>query len=328
MQYFLFLGLTLTLFLYSCEEEYIPETVFSQPELVVEGYIEMADSALPPYVLLTESRPYLSTFDTETLNGLFVHGADVWINDGLDTVKLTEICLADLAALDTALRNSVAQGLGLGAEGSFNQNLNLCVYIDANAFITGQSSLHIAAGKTYGLTIEVANRPRITATTTMPRVVPLDSVWYQSHPKFPANDSLVQIVASFRDPANEANFYRIFSRRNSQLMYPASTLGVAVSVTDDNIFNGQSSSFALQRGRARTEEFDRNTFGYFWRGDTVVLRAATLDYTHFRFWQTAEYNSNSQGPFANYVRIQSNIQNGIGVFGAIAYRDYTIIVPR
>ncbi len=328
MRYFLLLGLILTCFLVSCEEEYIPDTVFDQPQVVVEGYIEMADNALPPYVLLTESRPYLSTFDTETLNGLFIRGADVWITDGTDTVKLTEVCLADLAALDTALRNSVAQGLGLNAGGNFNQNLNLCVYVDINAFSTGQSSLDIRAGKTYDLIVEIANRPRVTARTTMPANVPLDTVWYQNHPQYPLNDSLVQIVGFFRDPANESNYYRIFSRRNSEPMYPASTFGVAVSVTDDNIFNGQTSSFALQRGQSQTQEFDQNTFGYFWRGDTVVLRAGSLDYEHFRFWQTSEYNSNSQGPFGNYVRVESNIKNGIGVFGAIAYADYKIIVPR
>ena len=328
MRYLVLLGLVLGAFLASCEEEYIPETVYSQPQVVVEGYIEMAADALPPYVLLTESRPYLSTFDTEALNNLFIHDADVWITDGVDTVKLTEVCLEDLAALDTALRNSVAQGLGLNAGGNFNQDLNLCAYIDLNAFATGQPSLDIAVGKRYDLIVEIANRPRITASTTMPRHIPVDSIWYQDHPEYPRNDSLVQVVGYFRDPANEDNYYRIFSRRNSEPIYPASTLGVAVSVTDDNIFDGQSSSFALQRGQPLTADFDPNTFGYFWRGDTVVLRAASLDYDHFRFWQTAEYNSNSQGPFANYVRIQSNIKNGLGVFGAISYADYTIIIPQ
>lgn len=111
-------------------------------------------------------------------------------------------------------------------------------------------------------------------------------------------------------------------------MYPASTLGVAASVTDDKIFSGQSSSFAIQRGQAISKNFDPNTFGYFWRGDTVVIRGSTLDYEHFRFWQTLETNSNSQGPFANYVRVQSNLNGALGIFGAVAYRDYKIYIPR
>jgi Domain of unknown function (DUF4249) len=325
---YIFVAILSSFFLFACEEEYIPETLFERPEVVVEGYLEMADNALPPYVLLTKSQAYSSTFDTETLNNLFIHDADVWVSDGTDSVKLTEICLADLAILDTVLRNSVAQGLGLNAGGAFDQNLNLCAYIDANAFITGQPSLVLVQGKTYFLRINVPNQPTITAQTTMPRNVPLDSVWYQNHPKYPENDSLVQVTASFLDPANEQNYYRVFSKRNSEPIYPASTLGVATSVTDDNIFNGQGSSFTLQRGQAISTDFDPNTFGYFWRGDTVILRAASLDYEHFRFWQTLEYNSNSQGPFANYVRVKSNINNALGVFGAIAYQDYQLIIPR
>ena len=75
-------------------------------------------------------------------------------------------------------------------------------------------------------------------------------------------------------------------------------------------------------------DFDFDTFGYFWRGDTVVVRAASLDYAHFRFWQTLEYNTGSQGPFGTYTRIESNINGGLGIWGGISYNDYTIIIPE
>jgi hypothetical protein len=307
----------------SCEEEYIPDTVFVRPQLVVEGYIEQSSNALPPYVILTRSSPYFSTLDTAAINALFVHGAIVKVTDGTDTVQLTEICLSDLASIDSVLSQSVAQGLGFGGTTS---GVNFCFYVDANAFISGQPSLDVRTGGRYDLIVEAEGQV-LTATTTMPLYIPIDSFSFAPHPNFPANDSLVQIYGFFTDPGAQENYYRIFSKRNQEPMYAASSLGTGTSVTDDKIFNGQSFQFDLLRGQPITQEFDFQTFGYFWHGDTVVVRGAALDYEHFRFWQTVEFNTNSQGPFGTYVRIKSNINGGLGVWGAIAYQDYLLIVP-
>lgn len=314
--------LSLLALLAACEEEYIPDTVFVEPSIVVEGYIEQADNALPPYVILTRSSPYLATLDSAAINALFVHGADVRVTDGVDTVRLTEVCLSDLASIDTALSQSVAQGFGFGGS---TAGINFCFYVDANAFISGQPSLDIRTGGRYDLIIDVEGK-RITATTTMPRYVPIDSFRVENHPNYPANDSLVQVYGSFTDPAAEENYYRIFTKRNREPMYAASSLGTGTSVTDDKIFNGQSFQFDVLRGQPLTSEFDFQTFGYFWRGDTVVVRGSSLDYEHFRFWQTVEFNTSSQGPFGSYVRIKSNINGGLGIWGAISYQDYTIVV--
>lgn len=317
--YLFFVALALV----SCEEEYIPDTVFTRPQIVVEGYIEQSANGLPPYVILTRSSPFLTTLDTAAINALFVHGAEVWVSDGADSVQLTEICLSDIAAIDSALGQSVAQGLGFG--GSTN-GVNFCFYVDANAFISGAPSLNIRTGGRYNLRIN-AEGQELTATTTMPEYIPIDSFTFLPR-SAAADDSLMQIYGYFTDPVGEQNYYRIFSRRNQEPMYAASSLGTGTSVTDDKIFNGQSFQFDILRGQPITQEFDPQTFGFFWRGDTITVRGAALDYEHFRFWQTVEFNANSQGPFGTYVRIKSNINGGLGVWGAIAYEDYTVVLPR
>lgn len=304
-----------------CEKEYTPDDVFDQPSLVVEGYIENGTGALPPYVILTRSSPYTATFTADALNALFVHGADVRVAYGTDTIQLTEVCLADLAALDTALRNSVAQSIGLGGS---SDSVNFCIYTDVNAFITGTPSLPRVVGGRYDLIIR-ADDQTLTASTTLTPYVPIDSFRIEPHP---TADSLVQLLASFADPANVDNYYRIFSKRNREPMYPASSLGTGTSVTDDKIFSGQTFEFAILRGQIITKDINFDTYGYFWRGDTVVIRGATLDYAHFRFWQTLEFNSGSSGPFSSYVRIESNINGGLGIWGGISFQDYQIIIPR
>jgi hypothetical protein len=318
MQKLIFLLIPFLLLLLSCEEEYIPKDVFDKAEISVEGYIEYGDSALPPYVILTKSFPYSSTLSPEALNELFIHDAIVKVSDGTTEIQLTEICLNDILSFDSTLANMIASSIGLG--GIDLGTLNYCVYVDIGRFL-GTSALVPTIGNSYYLTV-ISEGDTVTATTTIPPLIPLDSVFYVNHPDFPSNDSLVEIRATLRDFPNRADYYRIFTKRNSEPMFAL----LGGSVTDDKIFDGIQFVFPIQRGQPQTAEFDQNTFGYFWRGDTVIVRSSNLDFEHFRFWQTLEYNIGTQGPFTSYVRIESNIKGGLGIWGGLSFGDYKIIV--
>ena len=316
-KYLLFL-IPFSILLFSCEEEYIPQDVFDKPEISVEGYIEYGDSALPPYVILTKSFPYTSTLSPEALNELFIHDAIVKVSDGTVEVQLTEICLNDVLSFDSTLANMIANSIGLG--GVNLGTLNYCVYVDIGRFL-GSSNLVPEIGKAYYLTV-INGADTVRATTTIPPLIPLDSVFYVNHPDFPVNDSLVEMRAKLRDFPNRADFYRIFTKRNSEPMFAL----LGGSVTDDKIFDGREFEFPIQRGQPQTADFDVNSFGYFWRGDTVTIRSANIDFEHFRFWQTLEYNVGTQGPLTTYVRIESNIKGGLGIWGGLSFGDYTLIV--
>jgi hypothetical protein len=316
-KYLLFL-IPFSILLFSCEEEYIPQDVFDKPEISVEGYIEYGDSALPPYVILTKSFPYTSTLSPEALNELFIHDAIVKVSDGTVEVQLTEICLNDVLSFDSTLANMIANSIGLG--GVNLGTLNYCVYVDIGRFL-GSSNLVPEIGKAYYLTV-INGADTVRATTTIPPLIPLDSVFYVNHPDFPVNDSLVEMRAKLRDFPNRADFYRIFTKRNSEPMFAL----LGGSVTDDKIFDGREFEFPIQRGQPQTADFDVNSFGYFWRGDTVTIRSANIDFEHFRFWQTLEYNVGTQGPFTTYVRIESNIKGGLGIWGGLSFGNYTLIV--
>jgi len=317
----IFALLLLLLGLGACEEEYTPEDVFDEPQLVVEGYVEYGPGALPPYVILTQSSPYIGDLSPDRLAELFVHDADVRVSDGENEVQLTEFCLGDLAALDTALAQTVAEFLGLG--GISVTELEYCIYIDIFGFLNF-SPLEIEPGRSYSLVVR-AGEDSVSAVTTLAPLVGFDSLYYVDHPDYPENDSLVELRASVTDPAGEENYYRVFTKRNEEPFYPL----LGQSVTDDKIFDGRVGfEIPVQRGQSFVSEFDLETAGYYWRGDTAVVRVSNIDYPHFRFWQTFEYSSGSQGPFGNYVRIESNIQGGLGVWGGLHYEDYELIIPR
>ena len=252
------------------------------------------------------------------MNELFIHDAIVKVSDGTVEVQLTEICLNDVLSFDSTLANMIANSIGLG--GVNLGTLNYCVYVDIGRFL-GSSNLVPEIGKAYYLTV-INGADTVRATTTIPPLIPLDSVFYVNHPDFPVNDSLVEMRAKLRDFPNRADFYRIFTKRNSEPMFAL----LGGSVTDDKIFDGREFEFPIQRGQPQTADFDVNSFGYFWRGDTVTIRSANIDFEHFRFWQTLEYNVGTQGPFTTYVRIESNIKGGLGIWGGLSFGDYTLIV--
>ncbi len=310
--------------LLACEKEFIPDTTYDGPQLVVEGYIEAGQNPLPPYVLLTKSTEYSNRLGTNLLNDLFVNDARVRISDGVDTVELQEYCISDLQVLPPALRDAVLQALGL-PDFDPDTSLDICVYTDLLGIILG--GLDIREGGRYDLIVEAEGFDLITATTTIPTLVNVDSLGFINPPNYPANDSLVEVEAYFTDPVGP-NFYRSFSKRNREPFYPAGTKATNGSASDDRIFEGRAVTFQIVRGQDQFAPVELETFGYFWRGDTVTFRGCNIDYEHFRFWQTIEYNSNSQGPFGTYTRVESNIKGGLGIWGGQVCRDYTIIIPE
>lgn len=309
--------------LMACEKEFNPPSTFTKSELVVEGYITEGDEALPPYVVLTRTVEYSSDFGFSDLGNLFVKDADVRITDGTDTVRLLELCASDLSQLPEALRQAALQAIGL-PDVNYDET-DLCVYVD---LLTPLGlGLNVQQGGQYDLMIETEEFGITTATTTIPVGVLVDSLAYRNHPSYPENDSLVELVLYFTDPVGP-NYYRAFTRRNNEPFYPSSTNGTRGSVTDDRIFEGRAFNFTVVRGQSDNEGFDPDSFGYFWRGDTIAFRGSNIDYEHFRFWQTREYASTSQGPFGSYTRIESNINNGLGVWGGYTWRIYELIVPE
>ncbi len=299
---FLFLGF------YSCETEFTPDTSSFEEEIVVEGYIEAGDESTPPYVFLTKSQSFFSEINTDNFDDLFIHDADVSVMHNNQSYSLSEVCLNDLTPAQQII---LADFLGTNID---SIGINFCVYTDLTFSLLGEE------GEQYDLSINVYGII-LTASTTIPNFVPLDSMKFSPIPD-PDNDTLQELTGFISDPINELNFYRYFTRVNQESFIPG--LG---SVSDDKVFDGQSFEFPLPRGQAWTEEIDPNVYGYFTEGDTVTIKWCTIDKDHFDFWNTLEYNTSNQGPFSTYTLIDSNVNGGLGIWGGYAVQYYTEIVP-
>lgn len=293
----------------SCETEFIPLNINTDPEIVVEGYIEKGEGAIPPYLLLTRSKPFFTALSTNQLDSLFIHNADVVITDGSNQVKLNEICFNDLPS---ATKKILAENLGVNPD---SVKVNICAYID----LTG--NIKPAEKHSYGLKINV-NGKTVEAMTTIPPYVPLDSLWWREAPGKPS-DTLLQLYSKIRDPKDQINFYRFFCGiNNGPLRTPFN------SVFDDVLINGKDFEFRLMRPKVPGEEFDQTTFGLFRTGDSVSIKWACIDESHFNFWNTLEFNKSNQGPFSTYTTINSNIKGGLGIWGGYSSRIYKLKVKR
>ena len=296
----------------SCEKEFTPDILVDPEEIVVEGYIEAGDIALPPYVLLTRSIPFFSTISAEQLSSLFVHDAIVKISDGTDTIELEEVCWDDFDEQFQELLVQILEQLGI-VQGELPP-VNFCVYLDTQLAMLGE------IGKTYSLSVDTGEE-QLEAVTSIPTHVPLDSLFFVE-PAGQVPDSLKELRVIINDPVGQADYYRYFTSINfSPFLAPMQ------SVADDQFFDGQTFEFPLAKADPPSEDgIPDEYFGLYTVGDTLLLRWCNLDEAHHDFWNTLEFNAINQGPFSSYTIVDSNVEGGLGVWGGYSVSYYTMIV--
>jgi hypothetical protein len=112
--------------------------------------------------------------------------------------------------------------------------------------------------------------------------------------------------------------------------------------------NGTSFDTYLQRGTSNNilfntsdHDFEQEENGYFKSGqsilshdkdvfpDTVLLRFSQIDYESYLFWRSVDYQNNSGGnPFAEPINLQSNVNNGYGIFYGQSAIYYKVIAKE
>ncbi len=172
----------------------------------------------------------------------------------------------------------------------------------------------------YSLNIEW-NENQYSATTWLTNPAPLDSVWFELEE---GEDSLGLIKFHYSDPDTLGNRFRIFSKRLGRDPYFVPVIG---DLRYDIIINGQSFESFVYRGESIEEmqdSSDQSERYYFKLGDTLILKWSSVDYDHFEFWRTLA-NNGGGNPFAAPVNVKSNINGGLGIWGAYASVYDTIV---
>jgi len=308
--FFIFFALSVSF--WSCEREFTPNLPTVANDIVVEGYIEASKNPIQSYVVITKSVPFFKSL--ENISDLYVANAYVWVIDSAkgDSVQLNEFCFQSLPN-NLKKQAAVLFGVNLDSIGTY---FNPCIYIDF------YNKLKPKNNQTYKLHIRLPDGREFFSSTTIPRLVPVDSVSFIKPPGVNNNDTMAQMRVLIHDPVGK-DYYRYLTSINGSA-YVASR----ISVTDDGCFEGQPIKFNLFASVPRGAKTDASTSGLFKRGDTVSIKFSTIDHTTFNFWSTLEYNANSSGsPFASYTIVKNNIDGGVGIWGGYSDVFIDTIVP-
>lgn len=196
------------------------------------------------------------------------------------------------------------------------------------------SSLIGVSGQTYNLTVIVDGKT-YTATTTIPALVALDSVWWKPQPP---QDTLGYAWGHLTDPPGTGNAYKWFAKTPTErkqyngnlVILNRRFLAPLGSTFDDKFIDGKSFDFAYNKTPDPTEVnfVDEEPSFYYNKKDTIFIKFCSIDYKAAKFYVTYESAMQTNGnPFASPVSIISNIsKGGLGVwagFGAV----YDTILP-
>ena len=302
----------------ACQKNISIEVPPAESQIVVDGFIENGGL---PFIMLTRSASYFSTTSSDQLYNAFVHDALVTLTVDGNNFILSELCSSNIP--DSLLPIfSELTGIVVTPDSPFD----ICIYTLLNPTFQGE------VGKTYFLKVEVDGRT-LTATTSIPQIVPFDSVWFEVQGTL---DSLGWAFAIISDPDTLGNAYRWFARRinhypNGQIKDPT-YIAPFNSANDDRFFNGLTFEFPNARGELpfSDKEDDKNIEeGFFKVGDTIAVKGCSNDLNTFLFFRSYYQELANQGsPFASPASLRSNVEGGLGVWAGYGVYLDTIIATN
>lgn len=300
----------------ACTKEVQIDIPAYEVKIVVDGRIEPGQ---PPIVLLSNNQDIYSPTNLEAFTNSFITGAVVEVSDGTNTFLLSEICTDNLPP---GTGPFVAQILGIPE--SELANIHLCVYtsLDPNSF--GE------IGKTYQLKI-THDGEEFTASTSILQPTPLNSIkWKQED-----NDTLIGFAeANLSDPPNQFDGYFWQAQRINLNTDGEQTDDFFLTpwnpVFSDEFFDGLTFDFYFDNPGGYEDEVPDEQRGYYFYGDTVVVKFSKLDRDAFDFLERKHLQMGTSGnPFATPTNIPSNVSNGaLGVWaGYSPSLDTFVCIP-
>ncbi|MGV9013846.1 MAG: DUF4249 domain-containing protein [Flavobacteriales bacterium] len=293
------------LLLSSCTTKDITVDLPDYPEqLVVEGVIEQA---APPYVILTHTENIFSSTDVNAISSRYVTGATVTVTTDGNVWTLDQLCSGQM---DPVTITAISERTGLSP--NLLSSANICIYSTNNPAYVG------VIGKTYRLDVSVDGKS-LSAVSSIPYPVPLDSVWFKLDPPSPFNNNYGRAWVRYTDPDTLGNCYRWMAKQTNSYQYDPDTdpyvAQVGSSYTDKYI-NGLT--IDLEQPGANGQRI----------GDTVMVKWLSIGKKEYEFYSFLDYSVESFGSFSDPPNSVTNITGGLGIWaGRGVYLDTIICIP-
>jgi hypothetical protein len=146
----------------------------------------------------------------------------------------------------------------------------------------------------------------ITATTSLPPPLVIDSLYYRFNPS--DDTSKAAIISTIRAKSSEENYFGFFLNIKDSLQ-------------------GTSSNRVIDNSFVKDEKLSTFTTYRFERGDSIWVNIQRINKEYYDFYNStrAAFTANLN-PFSQSVRVKSNVQNGTGIFTALRpYRKKMVI---
>jgi Domain of unknown function (DUF4249) len=282
----------------SCEKEIDIELKPSNPQLIVEAYI---NNLLPQYnyVVLSHSQDFFAP----NFESLPVQGASVTITEG-------ELQPGGTIVWNVAAKTTMSEANVPGVPANFRTG----VYFDPRLITSPGQSLSGRPGKYYLLEI-VTDGKQYSAVTHLLPPVPVDSVTSG----FPFTDedgtAKVRITNHYRDPdtlGNRQLYYWRFRENRDNFGWGGLTRSRAPG--RDDLVNGEYIRLTHPQG--------------FTAGDTVNYFMATVTLDIWNFWDSFNKVRDNDGPFSTPVSLGSTIRGTdvLGCFSGLSLSTKTVVV--
>jgi|WetSurSiteA1Bulk_404760.scaffolds.fasta_scaffold00675_9 hypothetical protein len=268
----------------ACEKELELDMPETPSKLVVEGWIENGQYA---EILLTHTAPYFSAIDSSTLPDFAETHAKVTLFSESDHEILT-------------LKPNQAY---------------FPPYVYRSIDMNGE------AGKTYSIEV-ILDGDTITAVTTIPEPVNLDSAWFEPDPGM---DDKGRLWIRLTDDGSTENFYRILYKRKGKDSQFVST---NISTFNDALFNGETVDLGFLRGYSSMITMD--TENYFEAGDTISVKFCSIDREQFDFWNVyqSEVLASSNPLATSNNQLKSNVRGGLGIWSGYGSTYYLVYAKK
>ena len=213
----------------------------------------------------------------------------------------------------------------------------------ASTGIYRSSGLYPEVGKTYQIRVSAPSFDPVSASDAIPESVSIHASSYRKNVASDVVGPLDEIRLTFQDPAGEPNFYniRVHSRVHDtstgltgsysygfsiisdvrddffgadpdqflgdDKLFEADTDGLSFS---DSFFDGQEKEIVLQ---LRGDNACGTSFAAI--ECQAVVELSTISESFYQYHRTLQLqNQTEQNPFAESIRVSSNVDNGIGIF--------------
>ena len=359
-------ALFLLTLLSSCEKffEFEQEVDFSQGNTQNNYVVQCAvQPGYPAYALITKTEPYFSAVSENTLSSIFVTDALVTItNKNGESTSLTninDIPSFGIQEIDAVLDSLAQLFPGFYIEWPFNvilpppystlakngEQLSLSAIIGSDTLRAtttipnehlmdslwfendeyaprpnlGNFWFHYNDPDTLGNTIMIEHK-RLAHTKEV--------FWGDSPPQGTQPNTFT--VKQVQDPLFAKalwgfvrNDFEGLNGTSFDTYFQRGTISPLFNSTFDEVIFEQEEEGFFKSGQSLLDH-DQAVFP-----DTVLVRISQIDNASYLFWRSLDYQASSNGnPFAEPINLQSNIENGFGIFYGQAAVYYKLIAKE